>query len=354
MGGEHDTASKMSWLNSNEFENRVKRSDNIIIFKIIQNKGENMDATEKALMTGSDNQISDEVPVGQRFNYGQLSEEVVEQVRESEKMIQDAIGQVQDSIFVIGDQLLIMKDILGHNYFTPWMEQSLGFSKRTGQRYMAVAQMIDSQKRHAVVFENTTLYELAKKSTPEEIVKKAIDVAESGSTVSLDLVKKWKNAAPKSTNEIEPENKTVLKEPIKGLFSEPDAFKSNVPTEKEGTIEVIPETEPENKAVLKEPTWSPFLDLEESKSNVFKEMEKITEDVPVTEPGFVLDYFRPIINHLKEQTDCDGNILEKYFNIPSDRFDSLIHRDSTIGDGASMNSPFDTTDNIKGESSPFG
>jgi len=92
------------------------------------------------------------------------------------------------NVLQIGQSLTEAQDLLASHHggaFGKWVKQSCGFSKRTAYNYMGAHLTFGScatvaQRR----FELSTMYLLASDSTPSAAVTEAIDLAESGETVT--------------------------------------------------------------------------------------------------------------------------------------------------------------------------
>jgi len=92
------------------------------------------------------------------------------------------------NVLAIGEALTEAQDLLASHHggaFGKWVKQSCGFSKRTAYRYMSAHLTFGScatmsQRR----FDISTMYLLANDSTPSAAVTEAIELAESGETVT--------------------------------------------------------------------------------------------------------------------------------------------------------------------------
>jgi len=92
------------------------------------------------------------------------------------------------NVLTIGQALTDAQDLLADHAggaFGKWVKQSCGFSKRTAYRYMSAHLTFGScatmsQRR----FDISTMYLLANDSTPSAAVTEAIEIAESGETVT--------------------------------------------------------------------------------------------------------------------------------------------------------------------------
>jgi len=127
------------------------------------------------------------------------------------------------NVLAIGEALTEAQDLLASHHggvFGKWVKQNCGFSKRTAYRYMSAQLTFGScapvaQRR----FELSTMYILAHDSTPPAAVTEAIEIAESGETVTSktahQLIAKHGDGKPARKVSTRPE-------PI--LYDDPDAI----------------------------------------------------------------------------------------------------------------------------------
>ena len=177
-------------------------------------------------------------PPARNFNYGNLSTESIKQAEDSYREIQTALKglqasmmDVQNHIIHMGKQLLRIKKIMDLGMFTSWIDQNIGFSLRTAERYMNVAENLADriEKRQAVVFDKMVLYELSNKKTPNEVIEKAIETAESGMLVTVSQIKRWKaEQNPKKGNQSDGKNIETDEEQVESN-SDTSATNSKVP-----------------------------------------------------------------------------------------------------------------------------
>ena len=120
--------------------------------------------------------------------------------------------QTRESVIAIGNKLFEAKEIVGRGNFLPWIEEQFGWSERTAQNYMAVAEQ--SAKFADLDVPVSALYLLAAPSTPDEVVDAVAERTEAGEKLSLEDVKEeiktakrggrgWGRAAKPRDNEAE-------------------------------------------------------------------------------------------------------------------------------------------------------
>ena len=96
--------------------------------------------------------------------------------------------QTRESVIAIGNKLFEAKEIVGRGNFLPWIEEQFGWSERTAQNYMAVAEQ--SAKFADLDVPVSALYLLAAPSTPDEVIDAVAERTEAGEKLSLEDVKK--------------------------------------------------------------------------------------------------------------------------------------------------------------------
>jgi hypothetical protein len=127
------------------------------------------------------------------FSYGSLPAEVATTVQGATERIRLRMKRTVEDIIEIGQELLAVKDALPHGQFGEWLKLEFEMTEMTAQRFMQVADRFGGKTNKLLDFKPSVLYLLAAPSTPDEVVKKAIDVADAGNTVTNADVKRWKD-----------------------------------------------------------------------------------------------------------------------------------------------------------------
>ena len=127
-----------------------------------------------------------------RFDYLKIDPKLSGQVKISASIIQRALGEMQASIFVIGKELLVVKDKIGHGHFLRFIEDEFHWSGKKAERYMSVVRRFGNQIRQFVDFQPSVLYELAAKNTSESVVERALEQHMGEGFVTLKEIKSWK------------------------------------------------------------------------------------------------------------------------------------------------------------------
>jgi hypothetical protein len=124
------------------------------------------------------------------FDYSPLEEETAEKVRASADRIRQAVKRTIEDIIEVGTELLSVKEALSHGQFIPWVRAEFGWTERTAQNFMAVAERFGKNETISQMIEPTAAYLLAAPSAPDEAREAAIKRAESGERITARVAKK--------------------------------------------------------------------------------------------------------------------------------------------------------------------
>src|SRR5581483_6392265 len=81
------------------------------------------------------------VPARSRgFNYSVLRTEAAEKVRAATDRIRERVRRTLEDILQIGSNLLKVKGVLGHGLFSKWLQAEFGWSERSAENFMSVAE----------------------------------------------------------------------------------------------------------------------------------------------------------------------------------------------------------------------
>lgn len=122
------------------------------------------------------------------FDYNSLVPDVREFLFDKEKTIK---YRMANSIIDTGRDLMEAKEKCGHGTFIPWVNHAFGMSKERAAEYMRVAKEFDGIDSNLLdQFGKSALVMLSSRSVPAEVRERALELAESGEKVSVDVVKK--------------------------------------------------------------------------------------------------------------------------------------------------------------------
>ena len=119
------------------------------------------------------------------FNYDLLETKVADKVRTSADRIRDRIKKTVEDIIEVGNDLLAVKEALPHGQFLPWIKAEFGWSERTAQNFMSVAEQFKSAKIADLPIQPSAAYLLAAPSVPDEAREKAVEKAEAGEEITF-------------------------------------------------------------------------------------------------------------------------------------------------------------------------
>lgn len=125
------------------------------------------------------------------FDYSKLSPQLQVEVKTATERIRLRMKRTAEDIIEIGKDLIAIKDKLPHGQFLPWIATEFEMSEDTAGRFMSVAYRFPDIPQFAE-FKPSLLYLLAAPSTPDEVVEKVIEKAESGEKVTPKDVKELK------------------------------------------------------------------------------------------------------------------------------------------------------------------
>jgi hypothetical protein len=135
------------------------------------------------------------------FDYNVLKPAAAEKLRRTAKSIKERIRLSIRSLIEAGQGLLEVKTLLPHGQFGLWLKAEFGWSDRTAQRLMDVAQQFGTKSDilSDLGIPVTALYLLAAPSTPFQARQTAIDKAQAGEDITPAVASEIIRAARKKT-----------------------------------------------------------------------------------------------------------------------------------------------------------
>jgi len=119
------------------------------------------------------------------FNYDLMEAKVAEQVRSSADRIRERVKKTVEDIIEVGNDLLAVKEALDHGQFGPWLKAEFGWSERSAQNFMSVAERFKSAKIADLPIQPSAAYFLAAPSVPDEARQVAVEKAEAGEEITV-------------------------------------------------------------------------------------------------------------------------------------------------------------------------
>ena len=100
------------------------------------------------------------------FDYAVVPEASRELVKSKTIETKILVRQTAHGIIEIGKNLIEVKQAIGHGNWLPWLDAEFGFSERSAQNFMNVADKFKSATVSDLDFAPKALYLLAQNSTP--------------------------------------------------------------------------------------------------------------------------------------------------------------------------------------------
>ena len=119
------------------------------------------------------------------FNYDLLETKVAEQARSSAERIRERVKKTVEDIIDVGNDLLAVKEALPHGHFGPWLKAEFGWSERSAQNFMSVAERFKSAKFADLPIQPSAAYLLAAPAVPDEARQVAVEKAEAGEEITF-------------------------------------------------------------------------------------------------------------------------------------------------------------------------
>src|SRR5262249_22923139 len=119
----------------------------------------------------------------------------------------------------IGKHLTEAKGMCGHGNWAQWLETNFGWTDRTAQNFMQVYEAFKSENNSDLHLSSTSLYRLARRSTPSDVRHDVMDRAKRGEPVSYKEVKALVSGARDESCQTSSEPKKASR-PIAGELRE--------------------------------------------------------------------------------------------------------------------------------------
>jgi gas vesicle protein len=119
------------------------------------------------------------------FNYDLLETKLADKVRSAADRIRERVKKTVEDIIEVGNDLLAVKEALPHGQFLPWLKAEFGWSERSAQNFMSVAEQFKSAKIADLPIQPSAAYLLAAPSVPDEAREKAVEKAEAGEEITF-------------------------------------------------------------------------------------------------------------------------------------------------------------------------
>ncbi len=131
-----------------------------------------------------------ELVVIRGFDYT-LVGDAADKVRSSAEKIRSTVQKTIESIIEVGQELLAVKEAVGHGHFGAWLRAEFGWTERTAQNLMSVAERFGGNTKliSDLPIDPTAAYLLAAPSAPDEARQTAVERAEAGEQITTAVAK---------------------------------------------------------------------------------------------------------------------------------------------------------------------
>jgi hypothetical protein len=123
------------------------------------------------------------------FDYSPLDTKIAEKARSAADRIRERLTKTLEDLIEVGSDLLEVKEALPHGQFGPWLKAEFGWSERTAQNFMSVAERFKSANFAELPIQPSAAYMLAAPAVPDEARQVAIEKAEAGETITFTTAK---------------------------------------------------------------------------------------------------------------------------------------------------------------------
>lgn len=144
------------------------------------------------------------------FDYSQLAPDVRRDVEAASRRLHELEHQTAANVIEMGQHLIEVKSQLPHGSFLPWLEAEFGWSVRTAQNFMRVAETFGDKSETVAHLSVNVLYALSAPSTPEPVRISFIERAAAQQPVQVVEVRQ---AIAEHNQSQEQEDVTVEKRP---------------------------------------------------------------------------------------------------------------------------------------------
>lgn len=126
------------------------------------------------------------LPAPTTYDYTAFPPKRAEALRNYALRIRTQVAATTAGIIQIGRDLSAIKQQLEHGQFCAWVQAECGFTVRSAENYIRAHEFADGCGKYETVslLSPTTVYKLAAKSTPPEIVREVIERASAGTAIN--------------------------------------------------------------------------------------------------------------------------------------------------------------------------
>jgi len=169
------------------------------------------------------------------FDYASLDAEISQFVQQQTGEVKALAQRTVQDIYEIGQKLLLVKQKLGHGCFLNWLDTEFGWSDRTAQRFMNVAEILKEKLQDKSVnlsnfnFDFTALYYVTAPSTPKQAREEVFARAIAGERITYTTAKTIRQEYAPSTSKPKLEPEPISQSPpAKTLVLPASGFKQEI------------------------------------------------------------------------------------------------------------------------------
>lgn len=124
------------------------------------------------------------------FDYSLVGDSA-DKVRSSAEKIRLTVQKTIEDIIEVGTELQAVKEVVGHGHFGAWLRAEFGWTVRTAQNFMSVAERFGGNAKAIshLPIQPTAAYLLAAPSVPDEARQAAVEKAEAGEEINTAVAK---------------------------------------------------------------------------------------------------------------------------------------------------------------------
>jgi hypothetical protein len=118
--------------------------------------------------------------VSASFDYGALESDKAQIIRAVAMEIKSSTGRQLKEIIATGAALMRVKDVIPHGEFGKWLATEFGWSERTAQNYMRVADEFGENPQRVADLPLRCVYLISATSTPESARDQVLELIKNG------------------------------------------------------------------------------------------------------------------------------------------------------------------------------
>jgi hypothetical protein len=141
------------------------------------------------------------------FDYANVAPDLASNLQARAERIRGRTKSITAAILEIGRDLIAVKrkKILDHGLFGKWVEAECGFTLRSAENYIRAAEFAEGKNETISLLAPTTVYKLAARSAPPEVVEAVVAKAAAGEILPKKAVEELFSSARDQRKEVKRE-----------------------------------------------------------------------------------------------------------------------------------------------------